>query len=79
MLLIPSPLQHSEASPRRGWMLWLLPLLMLVWVNVHGGFLLGFVLLAIYWCSAAWQWFRLKEDRFDDACGRSAPGGASGL
>jgi hypothetical protein len=57
----------SEASPRRGWMLWLLPPLMLVWVNVHGGFLLGFVLLGIYWCSAAWQWFRLKEDRFDDA------------
>jgi hypothetical protein len=56
----------SEANPRRGWMLWLLPLLMLVWVNLHGGFLLGFVLLAIYWCSAAWQWFRLKEDRFDD-------------
>ncbi len=21
---------------------------------------------AIYWCSAAWQWLRLKEDRFDD-------------
>ena len=39
---------------------------MLVWVNVHGGFLVGFVLLAIYWFGAAWQWFRLKEDRFDD-------------
>ena len=60
----------SEASPRRGWMLWLLPPLMLVWVNLHGGFLLGFVLLGIYWCSAAWQWFRLKEDRFDDALRR---------
>jgi hypothetical protein len=57
----------SEAKPGRGWMLWLLPPLMLVWVNLHGGFLLGFVLLGIYWCSAAWQWFRLKEDRFDDA------------
>jgi hypothetical protein len=57
----------SEANPRRGWMLWLLPPLMLVWVNLHGGFLVGFVLLGIYWCSAAWQWFRLKEDRFEDA------------
>ncbi|MFZ2085519.1 MAG: hypothetical protein WAU92_13575, partial [Candidatus Sulfotelmatobacter sp.] len=46
--------------------LWLLPPLMLVWVNVHGGFLLGFVLLGIYWLSAAWQWSRLKEDRFED-------------
>jgi hypothetical protein len=56
----------SGTNPRRGWMLWLLPPLMLVWVNLHGGFLVGFVLLGIYWCSAAWRWFRLKEDRFDD-------------
>jgi hypothetical protein len=57
----------SETNSRRGWMLWLQPPLMLVWVNLHGGFLVGFVLLGIYWCSAAWQWLRLKEDRFDDA------------
>ncbi|HTA49948.1 MAG TPA: hypothetical protein VK930_10880 [Verrucomicrobiae bacterium] len=56
----------SESNRRRGWMLWLLPPLMLVWVNVHGGFLLGFALLAIYWCSAAWQWLRPTGDRFDD-------------
>jgi hypothetical protein len=56
----------SKANPRPDRMLWLLPPLMLVWVNVHGGFLVGFVLLAIYWCSAVGQWLRLKEDRFDD-------------
>ena len=39
---------------------------MLVWVNVHGGFLVGFVLLAIYWCSATWRWLRPAGDRFDD-------------
>ena len=48
-----------------------LPLLMLVWVNVHGGFLIGFVLLAIYWFSAAWRWVRLSlsvnEESFEDA------------
>ncbi|MGA9074559.1 MAG: hypothetical protein WB368_10655, partial [Candidatus Sulfotelmatobacter sp.] len=38
----------SPADGRRLF-LWLLPPLMLVWVNVHGGFLLGFVLLGIYW------------------------------
>ncbi len=29
--------------------LWLLPVLMIVWVNSHGGFAIGFVLLGIYW------------------------------
>jgi hypothetical protein len=43
-----------------------LPLLMLVWVNVHGGFLLGFALLGLYWGGAVWQWFQLKGERFDD-------------
>jgi hypothetical protein len=45
---------------------WLLPPLMVIWVNVHGGFLLGFALPGIYWCGAAWQWLRLKSDRFED-------------
>jgi hypothetical protein len=49
---------------------YLLPLLMLVWVNMHGGFLIGFALLAIYWLSAAWMWLRLTlrltEDQFVD-------------
>jgi hypothetical protein len=61
---------NSSESPaintRRSWPLWVLPLLMVVWVNVHGGFLVGFALLAIYWLGAAWQWVSLKEDRFDD-------------
>jgi hypothetical protein len=56
---------HSDSRRRR--YLWLLPVLMLLWVNVHGGFLVGFALLGIYWCSAAWQWLRMKEDRFEDA------------
>jgi hypothetical protein len=46
---------------------WLLPPLMLLWVNIHGGFLLGFVLLGIYWLSAIWEYFRLGEHRFEDA------------
>jgi hypothetical protein len=56
----------SRADVRRGRTLWLLPPLMLLWVNLHGGFLVGFALLAIYWCSAAWQWLRPGGDRFDD-------------
>ncbi len=40
----------------QGRLLWALPPLMLVWVNVHGGFLVGFVLLAIFWLGAIWNW-----------------------
>jgi hypothetical protein len=46
--------------------LWALPLLMLVWVNVHGGFLMGFVLLGIFLAGAAWTWFRAKENRIEE-------------
>jgi hypothetical protein len=50
-------------QPRR--FLMLLPLSMLVWVNVHGGFLLGFALLAIFWLSAIWQILRPAGDHFE--------------
>ena len=40
---------------------------MILWANIHGGFLLGFVLLAIYWLAAIWEGFRLKEGRIEDA------------
>ena len=49
----------------RRW-LWGLPLLMLVWVNVHGGFLVGFVLLGIYLVGAAWNWFRARQNRIEE-------------
>jgi hypothetical protein len=61
--LQPRSAERSAAGSRRR--LWLLPLLMFVWVNVHGGFLVGFVLLAIYWLSAVWCALRLKDDKFD--------------
>jgi hypothetical protein len=56
----------SFAEAGQGWLLWLIPLLTLVWVNAHGGFLLGFALLGIYWLSAVWDYFRLKDDRLED-------------
>jgi len=60
------PDSSSDFEARRTWHLWLLPLSMLAWVNLHGGFLVGFVLLAIYWISATRQWFKRRGDRFDD-------------
>jgi hypothetical protein len=39
---------HSAAAPDRGHNLFWLPPLMLLWANLHGGFVLGFVLLGLY-------------------------------
>jgi hypothetical protein len=54
--------------------LWALPISMLVWVNVHGGFLLGFALLAIFWLGALWTWARLKESRIEESLQKIAAG-----
>ncbi len=54
--------------------LWALPLLMLVWVNVHGGFLLGFALLGIFWLGAVWRWLRANENRIEEALEKIAAG-----
>lgn len=42
--------------------LWLLPILMVVWVNVHGGFVLGIILCACYLVSGLTQIF--SHNRF---------------
>ena len=72
--ILESSEKECNSGTQRWWLLWLLPLTMLVWVNVHGGFLVGFALLAIYWCCATWQplsqAFRLTEDRFEDVLQR---------
>jgi len=55
-----SPEEGCDSGSRGAWLIWFLPLTMLVWVNVHGGFLVGFVLLGIYWVCAVWEWFGLS-------------------
>lgn len=64
----------GDEVPRK-WRLWLLPLLMLVWVNVHGGFLVGVALLAIYWAEAAWRWLRPAGDGFEELLRNIRAGG----
>jgi hypothetical protein len=41
--------------------LWWLPVLMLLWVNLHGGFVLGFVLFGLYLASNAIRYFRCQQ------------------
>ncbi len=64
----------ESAEHARGRPLWLLPLLMLIWANVHGGFLLGFVLLGIFWVGSMWTWLRLKESRIEESLEKIAAG-----
>ena len=42
--------------------LWYLPVLMLLWVNLHGGFVLGFALLGLYLLSDAIRYFRGRDE-----------------
>jgi hypothetical protein len=54
--------------------LWALPLLMLIWVNVHGGFVLGFVLIAVFWFGSIWTWFRTKGTGIEEVLHKIAAG-----
>jgi hypothetical protein len=51
-------LSHAETRPRR---LWLLPFLQVLWVNSHGFFVLGPLVLAAYWVDLLLR--RLRRDQ----------------
>lgn len=48
--------------------LWLLPVLMLVWANSHGGFAIGFILIALTLAGQALTlaWYRVEQRFFGD-------------
>ena len=48
---------------RIGW-LWLLPLIMLVWVNLHIGFIIGLGVIGVFWVDEAWKFVRKKQNDF---------------
>lgn len=52
----------EAASENRPRLLGILPVLMVVWTNVHGGFLIGLILLAIYAAGNLAEWL-LETDR----------------
>src|SRR5579862_2385057 len=49
---------HSQSQLH----LWYLPVLMGFWVNLHGGFVLGFTLLGLYLLSCALRYFRGRDE-----------------
>ncbi len=59
---------ESDSESRQGRAsraIWILPFVMVLWVNLHGGFLIAFVLLGIYLMDALWLWSASGEpDRF---------------
>jgi hypothetical protein len=65
LVSLSEPARFSDRKRNR--LVWLLPFLMLIWVNVHGGFLIGFVLLGIYWASAAYTGMRFPDSRWEEA------------
>jgi hypothetical protein len=65
---------RSGLERQRARWLWALPPSMLLWVNVHGGFLLGFVLLGIYWLGSLWTWMSTPETRLEDSLQKIASG-----
>ena len=42
-------MEHFRQGHRKA--LWLLPPLFLLWVNIHGSFVLGFMIMGLYWAS----------------------------
>ncbi len=47
LLIVLVCLEHFRQGRR--WVLWLLPLVFLLWVNTHGTFVFGFLALGVYW------------------------------
>jgi hypothetical protein len=50
--------------------LWLLPPMMALWVNLHGGFAIGFLLLSVTFIGELARWVAAKLDGADDGTGR---------
>ena len=53
-----------ERSAGRRWLLLLPPVLLALWVNLHGAFPIGLGLLGLYWVAAVWEHWPEQRWRF---------------
>jgi hypothetical protein len=62
-----------ELSDRRRWLLLVPPAIMALWVNLHGGFPIGFILIGGYFLAAAWDaWHNAPTPDNTTSPGRSS-------
>jgi hypothetical protein len=57
----------DEHQNNRGNRLYLLPVIMLLWVNLHGGYLTGFILTGVYFLGNVVRYFRSREEEKERA------------
>ena len=62
LVLLWADVLYRFEEGKRSALLWLPPL-MLLWVNVHGGFILGLALLALFGCARAWNYMTAPARR----------------
>ncbi len=55
-------LERWEQGGAPRWLLWFFPVSMLLWVNLHGAWIFGLVLLAIYLLAAAVESWRSRDE-----------------
>jgi hypothetical protein len=60
----------DSSENRNGQRLWFLPPLMLLWANLHGGFVVGFALLGLCLLSAAIRYFRCRDEEMHQRIAR---------
>ena len=53
--LLMLPILLEQLAPLSRWRLWPFPLLFAVWANLHGGFVYGLVLIALFLAAAVWD------------------------
>lgn len=66
MTVVSLLLVTSEGSPRNRpggipYRLWALPVLFILWANLHGGVFIGFVPVMVFMAWKCWQWYRTRR------------------